>query len=222
MRHAGKLSIKCAMTQCTGGFLDRVVLVSPKVSDKERDVELSSLFKDVATIIAEKCINPGTQRPYTVSMIERALKEVHFSVDPKRGAKQQALTVSPMSSSRSPHSSLCNEITLHFIRYRAVYSNAVLHRAARVLGDGCVVLVGQALPHLKENMPIERAKMRLKIQVPVSCRDDLAHYLFDKEAIVESEDLGIRSNQVSRMSAVVPGLCCSSPPQRGLPVLVCD
>ena len=64
-----------------------------QVSDKERDVELSSMFKDVASIIAEKCVNPGTQRPYTISMIERALKDVHFSVDPKRGAKQQALHV---------------------------------------------------------------------------------------------------------------------------------
>ena len=54
----------------------------------------------------------------------------------------------------------------------------------------------QALPHLKENLPIERAKMRLKIQVPVSCRADLIHYLNDKQATVESEDLGIRSNQV--------------------------
>lgn len=64
-----------------------------QVSDKERDVELSSMFKDVASIIAEKCVNPGTQRPYTISMIERALKDVHFSVDVKRSAKQQALHV---------------------------------------------------------------------------------------------------------------------------------
>ncbi len=56
-------------------------------------MELGALFKDVATIIAEKCVNPGTQRPYTVSMIERALRDAHFSVDPKRGAKQQALHV---------------------------------------------------------------------------------------------------------------------------------
>ena len=64
-----------------------------QVSDKERDMELGALFKDVATIIAEKCLNPGTQRPYTVSMVERALRDCHFSVDPKRGAKQQALHV---------------------------------------------------------------------------------------------------------------------------------
>jgi ribosome maturation protein SDO1 len=77
------------------------------VSDKERDVELSSMFKDVASIIAEKCVNPGTQRPYTISMIERALKDVHFSVDPKRGAKQQALHVCPIPS---VHSHICKQL----------------------------------------------------------------------------------------------------------------
>ena len=71
------------------------------MSDKEREMELSSLFKDVASIISEKCINPSTQRPYTVSMIERALKEVHFSVDPKRSAKQQALSVRFFGSSEA-------------------------------------------------------------------------------------------------------------------------
>ena len=72
-------------------------LVQLQISEKERDVELSSLFKDVASIIAEKCINPKTQRPYTVTMIERALRDCHFSVDPKRSAKQQALQVNHLT-----------------------------------------------------------------------------------------------------------------------------
>jgi ribosome maturation protein SDO1 len=32
------------------------------------------LFRDIATIIAEKCVNPETRRPYTVTMIEKALR----------------------------------------------------------------------------------------------------------------------------------------------------
>ena len=64
-----------------------------QISDKERELEFTTLFKDVAGVIADKCINPDTQRPYTLSMVERALRDVHFSVDPKRGAKQQALQV---------------------------------------------------------------------------------------------------------------------------------
>ena len=72
-------------------------LVQSQISEKERDVELSSLFKDVASIVAEKCINPKTQRPYTITMIERALRDCHFSVDPKRSAKQQALQVTGLT-----------------------------------------------------------------------------------------------------------------------------
>lgn len=64
-----------------------------KVSDKERELEYDTLFKDVASIIADKCINPDTRRPYTITMLERALRDIHFSVDPKRTAKQQALEV---------------------------------------------------------------------------------------------------------------------------------
>ena len=68
-----------------------------QVSDKERQLELDSLFKDVASVLSEKCINPDNNKPYTISMLERALKDVHFSVDLHRNAKQQALEVSKHS-----------------------------------------------------------------------------------------------------------------------------
>lgn len=56
-------------------------------------MELQNTFKDVASVLSEKCINPQNHRPYTITMLERALKDIHFSVDPKRTAKQQALAV---------------------------------------------------------------------------------------------------------------------------------
>lgn len=65
-----------------------------QVSDKERHSALDSMFKDIATTVASKCINPETKRPYPVSMIENAMREeIHFSVKPNRNAKQQALDV---------------------------------------------------------------------------------------------------------------------------------
>lgn len=67
-----------------------------QVSDKERQLELDSLFKDVASVLSEKCINPDNNKPYTISMLERALKDVHFSVDLHRNAKQQALEALPV------------------------------------------------------------------------------------------------------------------------------
>lgn len=41
------------------------------------------------------CINPDTKRPYPTSIIEKGLKDIHFSVKPNRNSKQQALEVIP-------------------------------------------------------------------------------------------------------------------------------
>jgi ribosome maturation protein SDO1 len=79
-----------------------------QVSDKERQSQHESLFKDIANtvasmkteiyllnwalieqIFADKCVNPETKRPYPVTFIEKAMKDVHFSVKPNRNAKQQ-------------------------------------------------------------------------------------------------------------------------------------
>ena len=59
------------------------------MSEKERHSQLEASVKDIATIIADKCVNPETKRPYTVTMIEKAMKELHFSVKPTKGSKQQ-------------------------------------------------------------------------------------------------------------------------------------
>lgn len=64
-----------------------------QVSEKERHAQLESMFRDIATIVADKCVNPDTNRPYTVTMIEKAMKDLHFSVKPTRNTKQQALDV---------------------------------------------------------------------------------------------------------------------------------
>ena len=54
----------------------------------------------------------------------------------------------------------------------------------------------QAVQPLKEQLPIERARMRLKIQIPASSRDELMSLLESKQATVESQDLGFSNNQV--------------------------
>lgn len=64
-----------------------------QVSEKERKDVLEQTFKDIATIVAEKCVNPETGRPYPPGMIERAMHDVHYSVNPTKTAKQQALVV---------------------------------------------------------------------------------------------------------------------------------
>jgi len=73
-----------------------------QVSDKERQAEREALFKEVATTITEKCVNPETKRPYPVSMIEKAMKECHIAVKPNKGAKQQALEIVPKLREKIP------------------------------------------------------------------------------------------------------------------------
>ncbi|XP_063220771.1 ribosome maturation protein SBDS [Bacillus rossius redtenbacheri] len=73
-----------------------------QVSDKERNTQLESLFRDIATTVADKCVNPESKRPYPVSMIEKAMKDIHFSVKPTKNAKQQALDVIPQLKATMP------------------------------------------------------------------------------------------------------------------------
>ncbi|PRW61221.1 ribosome maturation SBDS [Chlorella sorokiniana] len=124
-----------------------------QVSDKERKVELDTLFRDVASVLSEKCINPESNRPYTISMLERALKDVHFSVDPKRPAKAQAM---------------------------------------------------EALPLLKSRFPIERARMRLKLLVPLGCKDELLDLVRAQGGALEEQDL--IGSSFSLVCLVEPGI----------------
>ncbi|XP_077422899.1 ribosome maturation protein SBDS [Vanacampus margaritifer] len=64
-----------------------------QVSDKERQCQLETMFRDIATIVADKCVNPDTKRPYTVNLIERGMKDIHYSVKANKSTKQQALEV---------------------------------------------------------------------------------------------------------------------------------
>ncbi|THH32618.1 hypothetical protein EUX98_g1588 [Antrodiella citrinella] len=60
-----------------------------QVGEKERDHDLSSIRREIATLVAEKCVDPSTQRPYPVGIIEKALTEAGFSVRPGKNAKSQ-------------------------------------------------------------------------------------------------------------------------------------
>ncbi|XP_057754178.1 uncharacterized protein LOC130973565 [Arachis stenosperma] len=62
-----------------------------QVAGKERESLLSSQFRDIATIVMQKTYNPETQHPYTISMIERLMRDIHFAVDPNSSSKKQAL-----------------------------------------------------------------------------------------------------------------------------------
>ncbi|KAK3751515.1 hypothetical protein QZH41_019092, partial [Actinostola sp. cb2023] len=75
---------------CTKVILSKGEL---QVSEKERSQQLEASFRDIATVVADKCVNPETKRPYPVGVIERAMKDIHYSVVTTRSTKQQALEV---------------------------------------------------------------------------------------------------------------------------------
>jgi ribosome maturation protein SDO1 len=95
-----------------------------QVGEKERDHDLSSLRKEIATLVAEKCEDPATQRPYAVGMIEKAMAEAGFSVKQNKSAKSQVcISVTPskrlLRSPRSQNASSC------YNRIRPSLSNAL-------------------------------------------------------------------------------------------------
>lgn len=60
-----------------------------QVSEKERASQIETMFREIATIVADKCVNPETKRPYTVSLIEKGMKDIHYSVKMNKNTKQQ-------------------------------------------------------------------------------------------------------------------------------------
>lgn len=62
-----------------------------QVSEKERQAMLDTQMNGIVTSVAALCVNPETQRPYTVTIIEKALKDAHFSAKTNKNIKQQTL-----------------------------------------------------------------------------------------------------------------------------------
>lgn len=73
-----------------------------QVSEKERHANLDSTFKEIATLCAEKCVNPESNRPYPVTIIEKAMKDAHYSIKPNKNVKSQALDVIKLLKEHMP------------------------------------------------------------------------------------------------------------------------
>ncbi|OAX43634.1 Shwachman-Bodian-diamond syndrome protein [Rhizopogon vinicolor AM-OR11-026] len=112
-----------------------------QVGEKERDHDLASLRKEIATLVAEKCVDPGTQRPYPVGMIEKAMAEAGVSVKAGKNAKSQVAET-----------------------LRLIQSNSTL--------------------------PIQRARMRVRVVVPAAEGERLQEQLLALTEKVEKQDKG--------------------------------
>jgi len=76
--------------QCCRFILDKGQI---QVSDMERSATLENTAREVANMVATKCVHPISNRPYTTSQIRDAMKKSDFSVQPvsARSVKQQFL-----------------------------------------------------------------------------------------------------------------------------------
>lgn len=73
-----------------------------QVSDKERSSQHEQTWKDIALIVSQQCVNPESKKPYPSTLIEKAMKEIHYSVKPTKTSKQQALDVIKQLSAKMP------------------------------------------------------------------------------------------------------------------------
>lgn len=64
-----------------------------QLTEKERLVGQQALFRDVAKIVSERCVNPENNRAYTVTMIEKMMKDCHISLKANKSAKQHVSLV---------------------------------------------------------------------------------------------------------------------------------
>ena len=62
-----------------------------QLNEKERSANLQQKQNEFLTIISTKCINPKSKKRYPPSMINKALNECKFHLNPTRNTKQQAL-----------------------------------------------------------------------------------------------------------------------------------
>ncbi|KAG8882809.1 hypothetical protein FRB97_007743 [Tulasnella sp. 331] len=72
-----------------------------QLGEKEREHASSNTLKEIATLVAEKCVDPITQRPYPVGMIEKAMSEAGFSLKPGKTTKSQVLECIKLLQSNS-------------------------------------------------------------------------------------------------------------------------
>jgi ribosome maturation protein SDO1 len=73
--------------------ISKLILVKGQlqVSDKERSQQLEKTSAQIAEWISKNCVQPATDRPYTISQIRHAMKEANVSIHPTKPLKRQYL-----------------------------------------------------------------------------------------------------------------------------------
>lgn len=117
-------------------------------------------------IVMKKTVNPETQRPYTISMIERFMRDLHFAVDPNTNTKKQ----------------VCSW------RFLYPFCLSLLHDDILVFKQLFVMKALELIRQLQTHFQIIRAKMRLQLIVPVDKGSNLTDKLKEWGALIEQSD----------------------------------
>ncbi|GBE78676.1 Ribosome maturation protein [Sparassis crispa] len=112
-----------------------------QVGEKEREHDLTSIRKEIATLVAEKCVDPATQKRYPVGIIEKAMDEAGFSIRQGKNAK-----------------SLVSE---------------------------CIKLL-----QTESKLPIQRARMRVSLNLPTADAERLRTRVLESADQVERDEKG--------------------------------
>lgn len=64
-----------------------------QLSEKERQIEYENKYREIATLISDKTINTDTHRPFSVSIIENTMHDIHINISINKSAKSQALDI---------------------------------------------------------------------------------------------------------------------------------
>lgn len=135
-----------------------------QIGETERNHELAKHWKEIATLVSEKCVDPETQKPIPVGMIEKAMTEAGFSVKTAKTAKSQARRSGPPYYEGLPQTLQVTE---------------------------CIRLI-----QTNSKLPIQRAKMRIRVVLPTAEGQRL------KETISQSGDIEEENNGAEEWGAV--------------------
>ncbi|WWC73376.1 SBDS family rRNA metabolism protein [Kwoniella pini CBS 10737] len=83
---------KCFQTDDMNKVIEEILRKGElQINNLERTHQLSSLSREIATLVSEMTVDPNTNRKHTVGMIEKTMSEIGFSVKADKPAKAQAL-----------------------------------------------------------------------------------------------------------------------------------
>jgi ribosome maturation protein SDO1 len=140
-----------------------------QVGEKEREHDTAAVRREIATLVAEKCVDPATQAPYSVSIIEKAMAEAGYSVRANKNAKSQ----------------VCSFPLTDLSCLLCVCDHTHTWRVSCPKVSECI----KALQS-DSTLPIQRAKMRIRVVVPAANIDELRERLLDGVDKLEHEDKG--------------------------------